>query len=295
MAQISRPIQIAFGTIVVLAAIWLLAFQGHKTPAENEPAPAASTPSTSASSGSGSSSGGAGSKEYHGSAPGVAGLTKAINKAHGAVSTSEKNAQQLSQKSAAASGESANSDEASKAAETSKGAAGSTSTKTSAQGTTSAHGTTTAPSASASTPKTSTQPKSPATKTATAGFARQHEVETALHQGKIAVLLFWSPKGADDVSVHKELQALLNAHKHARGGHVAESLTRNFGRELNKGIAVFDASSKEVAAFGSITRGVQVFGTPTLLIVNSKGTTTTLTGLQDAFAIEQAVNITRHA
>ena len=39
---------------------------------------------------------------YHGSAPGVEGLTKAIAKAHGAVSTSEGNARQLEEKSAQA-------------------------------------------------------------------------------------------------------------------------------------------------------------------------------------------------
>ena len=46
-----------------------------------------------------------------------------------------------------------------------------------------------------------------------------------------------------------------------------------------------EASAKEVASFGSVTRGVQVYGTPTILIVNKHGQTTTLTGLQDAFSI----------
>jgi hypothetical protein len=64
-------------------------------------------------------------------------------------------------------------------------------------------------------------------------------------------------------------------------------------RGLN--VAVNVASSREAAAFGSITRGVQVYGTPTLLVVNGKGHATTLTGLQDAYAIKQAIRETRHA
>ena len=40
---------------------------------------------------------------------------------------------------------------------------------------------------------------------------------------------------------------------------------------------------------------MQVYGTPTLLIVNRKGQTITLTGLQDSFAIAQAIAEARHA
>jgi hypothetical protein len=86
------------------------------------------------------------------------------------------------------------------------------------------------------------------------------------------VILFWSPKGADDVAVHKAVQQV-------RSGKVVVDL----------------ASSKEVAAFGTITRGIQVYGTPTLLVVGRKGQTTTLTGLQDAYAIKQAIQENRHA
>jgi hypothetical protein len=60
-------------------------------------------------------------------------------------------------------------------------------------------------------------------------------------------------------------------------------------------VAIEVASPHEVASFGSITRGVQVYGTPTLLVVNGKGQTTTLTGLQDAYAIKQAIRETQHS
>ncbi len=50
-----------------------------------------------------------------------------------------------------------------------------------------------------------------------------------------------------------------------------------------------EASAGQVTYFGSITRGVQVTGTPTLLIINKHGRTIILTGLQDAYAIRQAI------
>jgi hypothetical protein len=66
-------------------------------------------------------------------------------------------------------------------------------------------------------------------------------------------------------------------------------------RSRSRNVAVQVASSHEAAAFGTITRGIQVYGTPTVLVVGSKGQTTTLTGLQDAYAIEQAIQDARHA
>jgi hypothetical protein len=101
-------------------------------------------------------------------------------------------------------------------------------------------------------------------------------VEAELKQGKIVVLLFWNPKGADDVAVHEALQ-------------------RFFAIEPDKHIAVHEASASQVTSFGSITRAVQVYGTPTILIVNRSGQVTTLTGLTDAYAIEQAIDEARHS
>ena len=83
------------------------------------------------------------------------------------------------------------------------------------------------------------------------------------------LILFWNPRGADDVAVHKELPAV----QHALG---------------NK-IAVDYASASQVGSFGTVTHAIQVTQTPTLLIVNPHGQTTVLTGLTDAFAIEQTV------
>jgi hypothetical protein len=286
MAQVSRPFQIALLAVAVLAAVWAVALRGSsKSVIPPAPTSVASTPSsapTESKSGSGGSAGGhsAGShsKVYHGAAPGVAGLTRAINKAHEAVATSEQNAKQLEEKSVQASGGTTSGTSApsatkstpaagSKSASASKPAAGSQTAK--------------------STPSKSTQTGLP---------ARQRSIEKALSAGKVVVILFWNPNGADDVAVHHELQLLLKAHQSAGShGQVAESLVKTFGRELDRKIAVFNAAANQVATFGSITRGVQVNGTPTLLVMNKQGQTTTLTGLQDGYAIEQAINEARHS
>src|SRR6478736_5391653 len=93
MTQISRPFQIALAAVAVLGVVWVLALHGHSSN---------STQPASQSSGGGNSAASP-SKIYHGSAPGVEGLTRAVDKAHGAVATSQQNAKELEEKSAAAS------------------------------------------------------------------------------------------------------------------------------------------------------------------------------------------------
>jgi hypothetical protein len=99
--------------------------------------------------------------------------------------------------------------------------------------------------------------------------AGQLAVEADLAKGNVVVLLFWNPAGADDVAVHSALHPLSSAH--------------------NQKVSVVDALASQVASFGSITRGVQVFATPTVLVINKRGQTIVLTGLQDAFSVEQAI------
>lgn len=98
----------------------------------------------------------------------------------------------------------------------------------------------------------------------------QVAVEHELQQGKTVLILFWNPHGSDDVAVHKELPAV----------------QRSFAGK----VAVHYASASQVGSFGTITHAIQVTGTPTLLIVNRHGQTTVLTGLTDAFSIEQTVD-----
>jgi hypothetical protein len=103
----------------------------------------------------------------------------------------------------------------------------------------------------------------------------QAAVEAELKQGKMVAILFWNSKSSVDQTVHQELQAV----GHAQGAK----------------LAIHNARAAQVGSFGSITRDVQVLQTPTLLIVNRHGQTTSLTGLTDSFAIEQAIAEARRA
>ncbi len=53
------------------------------------------------------------------------------------------------------------------------------------------------------------------------------------------------------------------------------------------------ALANEVISFGSITRAVTVSGTPTILIITPNDKVKALTGLWDAFSLEQAIGEAR--
>jgi hypothetical protein len=252
MAQLSRPYQIAFVAMAFLVLVWFVALRGHSSSSSSSAsAPAASTAASKAKAAAAPSS------VYHGAAPGVEGLTRAIAKAHGAVATSQQNAKQLQEKSAQASSQSTERTTSSPAVTNSSKAV-----------------------APASTPATTsksaarTQVK-PHKATASGTPAQQKAVESELKGGKVVLLLFWNPKASVDVAVHKELQAV--------------------GRKLRGKIAVHDALAKQVGSFGSITKAIQVYETPTILLVNRHGVTTTLTGLTDVYSLEQTIEEARHA
>jgi hypothetical protein len=269
MAQISRPFQIALVALVLVTGVWLFALRGHSSstssPGSPTPRPSPGAPST----------------VYHGSAPGVEGLSRAIAKAHGAVSASEQNAKQLEQRSAQASGGTASPPSASSGSRTPTAPAA-----------------THAATPSTSLPATGSKTASPTVHGAGASPpSMQAKVEAELKQGEIVTILFWSSKGADDRAVRAELRLLANVHRRlAPYTHNAsvQRLLKAFGLELDKKIAVHEASAAQVTSFGTITRGVQVYGTPTLLVINKHGRVTTLTGLTDAYAMEQAIDEARH-
>src|SRR5207248_1849099 len=107
MSQLSRPYQIALGAIALLGAVWLLALRGHSSSSSG---PSSSTAGSSPAHASApATQPGASTPVVHGTAPGVEGLTRAINKAHAAVAESERNAKQLAQKSEHASSSSSSS------------------------------------------------------------------------------------------------------------------------------------------------------------------------------------------
>jgi hypothetical protein len=286
MTHISRPFQIALLAVGVLMAVWFVALRGHSgssAPPSPGGSPAAATSNPAA----------APSSVYHGGAPGVEGLTHAIAKAHGAVTTSQQNAKALEEKSAQASGGSPASGASS--ATSSPQSRPSTIHTGSAAG--SAHS---APATKSVTPAAHT----PAGKAAGSLIgvhripARQALVERALKEGKIAVILFWNPKGADDVAVHLELRLLEAVHHLIRPLANVPRVRRElqqYGLELQKRFAAFEARGNQVTSFGSITHGVQVYGTPTLMVINKRGEVKTLTGLTDAYAIEQTIDEARHS
>jgi hypothetical protein len=267
MAQLSRPFQIGLAAVAVLAAAWLLLLHGHnRNDSPNAPAVAqvSSTPAHAAAHAK-KSTGHAGSATGHGSASSLGSLGHAVEKARGAVATSKQNEASLAQHSSQASSETS-------------------STAASAPATSTPAASTPAPSAT-KTPTTAAKPAPTATapaktKSATPGSthsaatSRQRTVEAQLAQGKLAVILFWDPTGSDDRLVHSALRSL-------RG-------------DSGLKIAIDEASASQVASFGTITRGVQVYGTPTLLFVNSKGQALVRTGFQDAYTIAQAVREARH-
>ena len=246
MTQLSRPFQIALAAAGLFLAVWFVALRGHSSSSESSP-PAASTPAASSSSG-GSKAGGAGSV-YHGSAPGVEGLTHDIAKARGAVAASERNAKQLEEKSAQAAGSS----------ET-----GGTSASASASA-----GARHAPAATRARSHKSSGAAAPRHSRAVGVQHMQRTVERELRRGKLVAILLWNPAGTVDERVQDELELV--------------------ARKFKGRLAVHSAVPKQVGAFGSFTRAIQVYSTPTILIVNRHGQASTVAGLTDAFALKQAI------
>jgi hypothetical protein len=99
--------------------------------------------------------------------------------------------------------------------------------------------------------------------------AQQAQLKQELAQSKTVLLLFWNPKSSDDVEVRKQMQAVA---AHLKGK-----------------VAAHVALPNQVGQYGSVTRDVQIFQTPTLLIVDKQGLAITLTGLVDQYAIEQGI------
>jgi hypothetical protein len=264
MSQISRPFQIALLTMGLFVAVWFVGLRGHSsaTSGGGSPAPAPATASAPRSSADAQGEKPAApSSAYQGSAPGVAGLTRAITKAHGAVAQSQQNERQLKEKSAQASSPASTVGSSAEATASSKASVAPTSSAT------------TAPKVSLTTTRHRTLAGKPGTPSRKVP-ARQVLVEHALKQGGVAIVLFWSSKGSDDVAVHREL-------------------LKAVGLQGGRRVAVQEAPASQVASFGSITRSVRVTGTPTLLIINKHGRTTTLTGLTDAYSIDQAIDEAR--
>jgi hypothetical protein len=313
MSQISRPFQIVLLAACVLAAAWLIAFRGHSSsPSGPSSSAVVSSPtptsSSAASAEAEAKAAAAPTSVYKGSAPGVQGLSRAISEAHGAVATSQRNAHELEQKSAQASSRTVSTSSTTPAVTTTSTAASATPSPASAAKP--IHATSSASTAPAgaktsggkSAPAPASKPHPPVPTNAASNLAGvpagQRSVEAELAQGDVVVVLFWNPDATDDVAVRQELRFLVKIH-HSVAPYaskpIVKRLLKAFGLELDKKIAINEASANQAASFGSITRTLQVYGTPTMLVIDKSGKTIVLNGLQDAFSIEQAIDEARNA
>jgi hypothetical protein len=268
MSQISRPFQIALVAIVAIALVWLVVLRGHSSSSESSSSTASSSaqpataakPSAASSSGSSSADSGgskAGSTPYHGSAPGVAGLTRAITKARGAVAQSQREAKAHS------------------------GSAGSQGSSSSGATHSSQAGSQSSPGGAGVAPSAKAAPSEASSAKVTGAPVQEAAVQSQLKDGRTVIILFWSPRGADDRAVHLELQLL-------------KVIDKKIGNKANKELAVHYAHAAEVGQFGAITRSLQILQTPTMLVISPSGNTKTITGLTDAYAIQQAISEARH-
>jgi hypothetical protein len=300
MSQLSRPYQIAIGAVAVLAALWFVALRGHSgssgggAPSAAPPAPAPQAPAAASG---------------HGTAPGVAGLTRAIEKARGAVAESQHSASELERKSAEASSSEA------PVATTPRSAAGGSTTRASSPLSKAPASKLASTKHAAATTRHAVRPTQRVSSPAPAALrpgppiavparlpAGQVLVEAVLKQGYLAAVLFVNPRAADDVLVSRELHLLLAAQRRGQPpalkglfnllapelGESSAVIVEPPGREEK--IAVIEAAASHVGSFGSFTRAVQVYSTPTLLLVNGRAQITAMPGLNDAFSIEQAID-----
>jgi hypothetical protein len=265
VTQVSRPFQIALLAVALLGLVWVLALHGH-APGGKESTGTAPAPAAAANAQAEANAAAKSTPIYHGAAPGVEGLTRAIAKAHGAAATSQRNAQELQQHSREASQEASSGSSASAAAHSS--AAHSAALAHNAAAVRAHEAVVEARRAKAR--------HAAAAKHAAAGRpAAQVAVEHEVAQGKTVLLLFWDSKSSVSREVRVETQAMVNSSKGSLALHVA--------------------APNQVGEFGSLTEVVHVYLTPTILIVNRRGVVSTLTGLTDTFALKQLIREARRA
>lgn len=289
MAQLSRPYQVALVAVGFLALVWFVALRPHGSTSGSSAS--ATQQSAQASGQAAQSAGGASSSTaaeeakkaaqptpvYHGSAPGLKGLSSDVRKAHEAVGDSQSQARSFEDASA----EPGKSGGTAKPAQSGGTAAPSTQGATGKGATSTTHGAaTTGASAkaksdpAAATRSTKVDASRTASRTGSGHQGRVHLSKAAaigaqLKHGKVVLLLFWNPHSSDDAAVHGQLKAV--------------------SRKMGGKVALHFARAREVGSFGTVTRNVGIYQTPTLLVIGKHGLVRTITGLTDAFSIEQAV------
>jgi hypothetical protein len=279
VAQLSRPYQIALAAVALLGLVWVVALRGHDR-GQHESTGSAPAPAPAPSAQAQAKAAAKPTPVYHGAAPGVEGLTRAIAKAHGAVATSQQNAAELAQRSREAANEaSPGSPSAASHASATNASRTGTSHGGAAHSSKSAHQPATSAPRNGSHPSTAADRRSmgsPIGHRATGNrTASQVAVEAQVAHGKTVLLLFWNSKSSVDREVRSQTQAMVRSSK---------------GR-----LALHIAAPSQVGEFGSVTEVAHVFETPTILIVNRHGVVSTLTGLTDTFALGQLVREAQRA
>ncbi len=169
-------------------------------------------------------------------APGVNGLGTAVDKANGAVAVSD-------------------------AANAAAAAAGQPVATTSAP----AAAAPTTPVAGAAAPASVAKTK----KTATTTGDPSRPILDALGAGKVAVVLFYEDRAADDKAVRRSVR----------------ELPRRNGK-----VKVYAAPIKDVGRYDAITRGVQVLSAPTVLVIGADRSVQTILGFTQVGEIDQLVD-----
>ena len=231
MNQISRPFQIALGAAVVIGLVW---FFFLRSSSDNSSSSVSSLPTTTAAS-------------TGPTAPGVKGLTTAINKAKGAKTLSEK-------KSAAL----ANATGTESVTTPAKTTATTTAAKTTSTPTTSAP--------AATTKAKTVTPAGPAVKDpAKASGDPAQGLLDRLKSGRVVVLLF-AGAGTDDHAAARAVRAAAHGYK---------------------GMIVRVTSMRNVGKYATITDKLNITVAPSTVVIGSDFVAQVLTGLVDKRVIRQ--------
>ncbi|QEC49401.1 hypothetical protein FSW04_18710 [Baekduia soli] len=236
--------QIALVAVVLLAGMWFAVLRPKPASGPSAAAAPAAQPT----------------------APGVAGLTRAVDQAKGAAATSDATNGRIQ---AATGGSASVTTPSTSSATGAKGAATAKPKASVTKATAAKPATSSAASAKAKAKATTTK--------ATTKAATPVDPSTALlaylAKGKIVVLLFHSD-GADDLAARKAVHQLALR---------------------DKGVVSAYAPIAKVADYEAITSGVQVSTAPTILVIGKDHKATVLTGYVDAAVVAQAVGDARRA
>jgi hypothetical protein len=260
MAQISRPFQIALGGVLVLALVWIFAVRAH----ESNPSQAASVSAPAPRTVSKSAREAAARRE----ATRRAAAHKHAVVTHKTVLATHKTVthKTVTHTTVVAAHKTS--------ATSSKTVVVTHRTTTRTHKSTSVSHKTVVPSTGHAVSRSGVHPD----RTAAGRHARPAEqitVEAELAHGKTVMLVFWNPHSSVDQEVHSQAGALVSGSKGT--------------------VVMHSALASQVNIFGSITEVVRVYQTPTILIVNRHGVVSTLTGLTEVFALQQAVREAQHA